>query len=75
MDTTQYLDLLVTYREGCKLNNGNKNSVVVNENPSFSQQSMSSALVFDSVKNKYCPPRLSDSNSFGTVDYDAHEKK
>ena len=56
--TQQYPDLLVTFREGFNMNTGNKNPVVFDEKPSFSQTSMSSPLVFVCVKNikKYHPP-------------------
>ena len=72
MHTTQYHDLFVTYREGFNLTTGNKDTIVADENPLFSRQSISSPLLFDSVKNKIHYPPLKDSNSFGTVDYDAH---
>ena len=35
MHTTQYPDLFVTYREGFNMNNGFKNPIVVDEDPSF----------------------------------------
>ena len=40
------------------------------EDSSFSQQSMSSPLVFDFVRNKSYLPPLTDSNGFGTAEYD-----
>ena len=54
------------------MNTGNKNPIVVDDNSSFSQQSTSSPLAFASVRTKYSFPPLNDSNSFRTVDYDAH---
>ena len=62
------LIFFVTYRKSFHKNTGNKNSIVVNEDLSFSQHLMSSPLVFDSLKNKYYFPPVNDSNSFGTVD-------
>ena len=47
---TQYLDLFVTYLESFIVNTENKIAIVVDENPEFIHQSMSSTLVFDSVK-------------------------
>ena len=70
MHTTQELNLFVIYREGFDLNTGNKNHIVVDEDLSFSQQPTSSTIVSDSEKRYYFPP-VKDSNSFGTVDYDA----
>ena len=52
MHTTQYPDSGLTYREGFIMNIGNKNLNVVDEHSSFGQQTTSSPLVFDSVKNK-----------------------
>ena len=49
--TTQYPDLFVTYREGFNFNCGNKNQSVVDVQPPFSQNSISSPLVFESLKN------------------------
>ena len=69
---TYFLNSFVTYREGFNLNTGNKNASVVDENPSFSRQSMSSPLYYDCSKNKYYFPSLNVSKSFGTVEYDAH---
>ena len=51
---------------------GNKNPIVVREEPSFTENSMSSPLILDSVKIKYFCPALSSSIGFGTIDYDAH---
>ena len=45
---------------------------MVDEGPSFTQFSMPSPLVFDSVYNKDDFPPLNDSNRLGAVDYDAH---
>ena len=44
---------------------------VVDEDSSFNQHPKSLPLVFDSVKNFCYFSPLNDSNSFGTVDYDA----
>ena len=52
MHTTQYPNLFLSYREGLDMNTGNKKPNVVLEKPSFTQSSMSSSLVFDSVRNK-----------------------
>ena len=72
MYTSQYTDLFFIYCEGLIMNTGNKNPIVIDEDLLFSQQSMYSPLVLDYVKNKYYFPLLNDSNSFGTVDKDAH---
>ena len=53
MQTTQYPHLLVPYCESNMLKTGNKNPIVVDEDLSFVQSSMSSPLVFDSVKMKF----------------------
>ena len=73
--TTEYPDLFPTYlfREGFQNITRNKNLIVAVENLSFIQQSISSLLVFDSVKSKYFFPPLNDSDSFGKVDYDAQK--
>ena len=69
---TQYLDLFVTYREGFNMNTGNRIAIVIDENPSFIHQSMSSTLVFDSVKiEEYFLPL--NTLDYGTLDYDAHK--
>ena len=53
------------------MNTGNKNPIVVDEEQSVTQNSLSSPLVFDSVeKIFFC--LLNDSNSFSTVDYDVN---
>ena len=52
MHTTQYLDSFASYCEGFIMNTGKKNSIVVDEELSFTQSSMSSSLVFGSVYNK-----------------------
>ena len=75
MQTTQFLYLLVTYPESFNLNTGKQNLKALDEEPSFTQSSMSSSLVFDSVNNSFCFRQRGESNSFGTVDYDAHIKK
>ena len=72
MHTIQYPALIVTHPEGLNMNLGNKNPIVVDEDSSFSQQLMSSPIVFDSGKNKFELFRPNDSNSFGTVDFDAN---
>ena len=72
MDTTRIFDLLVKYREGYNLNAVTKNLIVVDEEPSFSQSSLSSPLFFDSVEMKFYFPLLIDSIIFGIVDYEAH---
>ena len=51
MKTTQYPDLFITYREGFNLNTGSRNPIVVDEDLTFSKHSISSPLVFNSVKN------------------------
>ena len=71
MHTTQYPDLFVTYRGSFKKNTGKK-PIVVDEDLSFSQKLTSSPLVCDSVEFEYIFPPFNDSNSFGTVHYDAH---
>ena len=71
MHTEQYLELITTYLEGFNMSTANKNPIVVAEDLSFSQQPRSSLLVFDSVKSKWNFHPPNDSNSFGTVDYDA----
>ena len=73
LDTTQYLDLFVIYREVFNMNSGKKNQILVDEDASFSQQSMSSSLVFDSVKNTFPSTPLNSSCSFGIVHYYAHK--
>ena len=50
MHTIQPPDLFVSYPEGFIMNAGNKNQIVVDEEPSFTQSSMSPPLVFDSMK-------------------------
>ena len=50
------------------MNTGNKNRIVVDENPSFIQQLTFPPLVF--VENGNYFSSLNDSNSFGTVDCD-----
>ena len=50
MQPTLYLDFFVTYREIFNMSTENENSIVVDEVLSFSQQSTSSPVVFDSVK-------------------------
>ena len=54
------------------MNTGNKNPNVDDEDIPFSQQPTSSPLVYDFKKNKKGFPPLNDSNSFSTVDSDAH---
>ena len=71
MHTTQYPDLFATYRESFDMNTG-KNAIFVDEDSSFSQQSTSSPIFLDSLKNKNYFSALNVSNCFGTVDYDAH---
>ena len=66
--------MFVNYREGFHLNTGNQNSIVVDENLPFHQQSMFSQLILDSVKDKQIFPPVNFSNSFGTVDYDADKR-
>ena len=53
MHTSQCLDLFVRYREGVNMSNVNTNPIFINEHSSFSQQSTSSPIVFDSVKYKF----------------------
>ena len=72
MHTIRYFALFVNYRGGFNINGGDKKAIDVDEEPSFTQSSMSSPLVFDSVKNTTFFHSLNDSNNFGTVDYDAH---
>ena len=72
MHVNRCLDLFVTYRDDSNKNNGNKNQIAVEDEPSSSQISMSSILVFDSEKNKHHLLRLIDSNGFGTKNCDAH---
>ena len=67
------MTLLVTYREALPMNTGNKNPIFLNEYPTFPQNSMSSPLVIESVKNKCRFFLQNDSNSLGTVDYDAQK--
>ena len=50
MHTTQYPDLFVTDPEGFNMNTGKKNPTVVDQKPLLTENSMSSAAVFDSVK-------------------------
>ena len=69
--TTQYLHLFVTFREGINMNTKNKNPIDIVEDLSFSQQRISSSLVFDSVENKHYFPSLNGSNNFSTADYKA----
>ena len=49
----------------------NNNPNVADEEPYFTQNSLSSPIVFVSVNNKYYFPPMNDSDSFGTVDYHA----
>ena len=55
------------------MDTGSINPLVVDGKLSFTQNSMFSPLVFDSVNNKFCLPQLKTSSSFGIVDYFAHE--
>ena len=64
--------MFVIYHEGFKKKTGNKSSIVVDEDLSFSQQPTSQRLIFDSLQSEFYFPSLNDSNSFGTVDYDCH---
>ena len=48
-----------------------QNPIFVDEDLSDKQQPKSSPLVFESVKNNFNFLPLNDSNSFGTVEYDA----
>ena len=53
------------------MNTGFKNPIVVDEEPSFTKNSMCSQPVTVSVKNKRRFPPLNDAISFRTLDYDA----
>ena len=66
--------MFVTYREDFVMNTGNENTILVDEESSFTRFSMLSPLVFESVNNKDYFSLLIDSNSFGTVNCDAHIK-
>ena len=69
---TLYRDSFVTYREGFKMKIRIKNSIVVDPEPSFTQTSRSSPIVFDCINNfNYFPP-LKDSKNHGTVYSDAN---
>ena len=73
MHTTRYTDLFISYRKSLE-KTGNRNPIVVDGELSFSQNSLSSPWVFDSVKIK-CPfPLLNGSSSLRTVNYDADIK-
>ena len=72
MHTTQDHDFFFTYREGFDMYTGRKNPSVVGDQPSFTQSSLFSTLVFNCVDNTQYFPLLIDSNSFCTVAYDAH---
>ena len=68
--------MLLNIRIGLSVNkevlmkrSGNKNPVVVDEDPLFTQSSMSSPLVFDSVNTNIYFSLLNDSNTSGAVDY------
>ena len=50
---TQYPDSSVVYCESFSMNTGNINATVVDEVSSFSQQSISSLLTFDSVREVF----------------------
>ena len=49
----RYLDLFVSCRESFEMNTRSKNTIVVDEDSSSSQQSPSSPLVFDSVQKQF----------------------
>ena len=49
-----------------------KKHLLFDDEPSSTQNSISSPSVSESVKNRYCSTPLSDSNSFGTVHFEAH---
>ena len=53
------------------MKSGNKKPIVVDGDPSLSQQSTFPPLVFNSIKNKDYFPPLNASDSVGTADYDA----
>ena len=72
MHTAHYFDLSVIYRGGFKKNIGNNNPIDVAEEPSFTQISTTSPLLFDSVNNTNYFPSFIDSLCFSTVDYNAH---
>ena len=68
--TTQYPDLFGTPREGFNTNTGNKKTqlLLMKNHHALKVQ----CLHNQSVKNNYYFPPRNDSNSFGTVHYDAH---
>ena len=51
MHKNQNPDMIATYREGFFGNMGNANPIVDGQKPLFTQNSLSSSLVFDSVKS------------------------
>ena len=55
------------------MNTGNKNPIAVDEEPSFTQNSLSLPLPFESVRNKYSFLPLNASKSFGAVEYIAQK--
>ena len=52
MQLNLYHDWLDTYREGFDMNTENKNPIIVDEDPSPTQSSMSSPLAFELVQQK-----------------------
>ena len=52
MQKTDNPDLLFTHRRSSLMNTWNKFPIAGDEGPSFSQSSLSSPLIFDSLKNK-----------------------
>ena len=53
MHRNQYSDLFVTYRKHFKLNTGNNNPNIFDEETLVTQSSMAPPLVFDSVKKTF----------------------
>ena len=62
----QYSDLFVTYTDGFYMHTGQPNP------HSIIDEYISGEIVLDTSKNKFIFPALNVSNTFATIDYDAH---
>ena len=71
---TQYPDLFVTYKEGFNMNTGKRNPLKLPQDEQFDKLSSSPIIgkIIKNANNEILFPSLNKTNSFATLDYDAH---